>query len=518
MPGVLQHWLNLWIDVTDCHLPFITLSSLRCFRDNSNKATSSGQLDTPPPKRENAVEENGKNELSQAKGLLGLIRRRYDRLQILFWETFGLGSGATLCTVLFTLLVILVAGYWFFHSAPPNTLIITSGDEGSAFQRHAKRYAKILEREGVTLKILPSKGSLENLKRLADPKFKVDVGFVQAGVAKDQKTEHLVSLGSISYEPLYLFCRADKTYRLLSQFEGKRLAIGEQGTGTNVLALALLALNGIKPGSTTELLEMDDQDAEKALLEGKIDGAFMMGDSASSRTMRELMKQPGITAFHFSQADAYTRRIRYLNKVVLPEGSIDLGKNIPDRTIHLLSPTVELIARADLHPALSDLLLEAATEVHGRAGRYQKKGEFPALIEHEYNLSSDAQRYYKSGKGFFYRYLPFWMASLLNRILVVIVPMLLILIPGLKSIPLIFGWRIRLRLLRWYRILLILESDLALKDAPEKRAELIQRLDRVEQAVNKMKVPASFADQFYTLRSHIAIVRARLTGGSLPML
>jgi len=461
--------------------------------------------------------EEQKNEPGRGKKLLDQMERRYGRLQLLFWETFGFGTAATLCTVVFTMAVVLIAGYWFFHSAPPNTITITSGDEGSVFNRNAKRYAKILERDGVTLKILPSKGSLENLKRLGDPKFEVDVGFVQAGVAKDQNTENLVSLGSIAYEPLYLFCHADKEYRLLSQFEGKRLAIGEQGTGTNVLALALLALNGIKPGGSTGLLEMDDKDAEKALTEGKIDAAFMMGDSAASRTMRELLKQPGITAFHFSQADAYARRIRYLNKLVLLEGSIDFGKNIPSHNINLLSPTVELIARADLHPALSDLLLEAAREVHGRAGRYQKKGEFPALIEKEYSISPDAQRYYKSGKGFFYRYLPFWMASLLNRMLVVVVPMLLILIPGLKSIPLIFGWRIRLRLLRWYRMLLTLESELSREDAHENHEELIQRLDHVEQAVNKMKVPASFADQFYTLRGHIAIVRTRLTGGSSPM-
>ncbi|MBS1198787.1 MAG: hypothetical protein H6R18_2572, partial [Proteobacteria bacterium] len=299
--------------------------------------------------------EEQKNEPGRGKKLLDQMERRYGRLQLLFWETFGFGTAATLCTVVFTMAVVLIAGYWFFHSAPPNTITITSGDEGSVFNRNAKRYAKILERDGVTLKILPSKGSLENLKRLGDPKFEVDVGFVQAGVAKDQNTENLVSLGSIAYEPLYLFCHADKEYRLLSQFEGKRLAIGEQGTGTNVLALALLALNGIKPGGSTGLLEMDDKDAEKALTEGKIDAAFMMGDSAASRTMRELLKQPGITAFHFSQADAYARRIRYLNKLVLLEGSIDFGKNIPSHNINLLSPTVELIARADLHPALSDL-------------------------------------------------------------------------------------------------------------------------------------------------------------------
>lgn len=439
------------------------------------------------------------------------IRLSIHSLQVAFGETFGLGPGATLAAIIFTATVLIIAGLWFFHSSPPHTITITSGDEGSLFQRNAKKYAAILESKGVRLQILPSEGSLENLKRLQDPKFHVDIGFVQSGmVTKGQKVNDLVSLGSISYEPLYLFCRSDQSFKLLSDFNGKKIAVGEKGTGTNVLALTLLALNDIKPGGTTTLLEIDDEEAEKLLLEGKIDGAFMMGDSASSRTMRDLLKQPGITAFNFTQADAYARRIKYLNKLVLLEGSINFGKNIPDHNINLLSPTVELIARSDLHPALSDLLLEAATEVHGKAGRYQRQGEFPAPIEHEYPISADAQRYYKSGKSFLYRYLPFWMASFLNRILVVMVPLILVLIPGLKSIPVIYRWRMRLRILRWYRALLVLESDLSLKVTSEKKDELLGRLGEIEQAVNRMKVPASFADQFYALRSHIVIVRDRL--------
>jgi len=461
------------------------------------------------------MEESSRN-VPQSSHLLpkNKIGLRLRNLRMVFGETFGLGPGATMVAIIFTALVLITAVFWFFYSAPPDTIIISSGDQGSLFQRSADKYAKILARKGVKLKILPSEGSLENLQRLTDPKVAVDVGFVQSGVAKGQNIDKLVSLGSVSYEPLYLFCRADAPFRLLSDFRRKRLAIGEKGTGTNVLALTLLDLNGIKPGGDTTLLEMDDEDAEKALLAGTIDGVFMMGDSASSKTMRDLLREPAITAFHFSQADAYTRRIRYLNKLVLLEGSIDFGKNVPDHNINLLSPTVELIARNDLHPALSDLLLEAATEVHGRAGRYQRQGEFPAPIEHEYPISTDAQRYYKSGKSFLYRYMPFWMASLFNRILVVILPMILVLIPGLKLIPVIYRWRMRLRILRWYRALLVLESDLGAHVTPEKHEELLGRLDRIEETVNNLKVPASFADQFYALRSHIAIVRTRLMGGA----
>ena len=283
-----------------------------------------------------------------------------------------------------------------------------------------------------------------------------------------------------------------------------------RSTGTQVLSLELLALNGIKPGGATELLEMDDEEAAKALLEGKIDAAFMMSDSTSSKTMREFRFKQDIRLFDFTQADAYARRITHLNKIVLPKGSFDFGKNIPDHDVSLVSPTVELIARADLHPALSDLLLEAATEVHSRQNLTQKRGEFPAMLEHEYKISPDAIRFYKSGKSFLYKYLPFWLASLVNRILVVFVPMLLILIPGLKSIPALYRWRMRLRLLRWYRALLILEEDLVAQITPEKRTELVKRLNEIEETVNNLKVPASFADQFYALRSHVAIVRERL--------
>ena len=233
-------------------------------------------------------------------------------------------------------------------------------------------------------------------------------------MAKGQNTDKLVSLGSISYEPLFIFYRGAKTLDILSQFEGKRLAIGEDGTGTQVLALELLAMNGIKQGGNTKLLEINDEEAEKALLEGKIDAAFMMSDSASTKTLHELMHKPGIKLFDFSQADAYARRIHYFNKIVLPKGSLDFGKNIPDRDINLISPTVELIARSDLHPALSDLLLEAATEVHSAPVLTHKRGEFPALMEHEYRISADAARFYKSGKSFLYKYLPFWLATIVK--------------------------------------------------------------------------------------------------------
>ncbi len=432
------------------------------------------------------------------------------KLPTMFREIFGLSHTVSLSVILLVALVTILAVFWFFHSAPPGTITITTGPERSIFQMNAEKYAKILARNGVKLRILSSQGSLENLKRLLDPSFPVDLGFVQGGVAEGLDIDKLVSLGSISYEPLLVFYRSDRPLDLLSQLSSKRLAIGPVGSGTRSLALTLLAANGIEPGGATALVDSSPEDGAKALLEGTVDGVFLMGDVASPQVMRKLLETPGIRIFSFIQADAYSRRIVYLNKLTLPEGSIDFAKNTPPHDVYLIGPTVELIARPGLHPALCDLLLEAAMEVHGKAGLLKHQGEFPAPLEHEFQISAEARRFYKSGKGFLYRSLPFRLASLVNRILVAFVPLIVILIPILRIIPVLYRWRIKLRIYRWYRVLRGLEQDLMAHLASERRGEFLERLDHVEKEVNKMKVPASFGDQFYGLRGHINFVRSRL--------
>jgi NMT1-like family len=432
------------------------------------------------------------------------------RFQTMFTDIFGLGRAAALSAVLLISVATIAAVFWFFHSAPPRTLIITSGPEGSVFRMNAEKYRDILARSGVTVKILPSQGALENLKRLADPSFKVDIGFVQGGVAGGLSIDKLDSLGSVSYEPLLVFYKSTRPLELLSQLRGKRIAIGREGSGTRSLALVLLAANGIEPGGPTALADLDAEVAAKALMEGRVDAVFLMGDAASPQTMRTLLHNPGIRLFDFTQADGYTRRIGYLNKLELPKGSIDFGKDLPSHDLSLIGPTVELIARSNLHPALSDLLLEAAREVHGKPGLFKRRGEFPAPLEHEFPISPDAARFYKSGKSFLYRYLPYRLANLVNRFLMVAVPMVVVLLPGLRSIPALYRLRIRLRIYRWYRALMLLERDLMAQPAVGEREKIFERLDRIEEQVNRMKVPASFADQFYVLRGHIDFVRGRL--------
>jgi NMT1 family protein len=427
-------------------------------------------------------------------------------------EIFGVSRAVAIGVLAFTCLVLICAVFFFVHSAPPSTITITSGPEGSVFYTNAFKYSNILARQRVKLKILTSHGSLENLQRLDDPLFKADVGFVQGGETNGSG-DNLVSLGSISYQPLLVFYRGAPV-ESLSDLAGKRLAIGPVGSGTRALVLTLLAANGIKPGESTTLLDWEPQQSSKALLDGTVDAVFLMGEDASVAIMRELLLATNIHLLNFTQAEAYTRRFSFLSVLKLPQGSIDLGRNIPAHDVYLIGPTVELISRKNLHPALSDLLLEAAREVHGKATLLQHKGEFPAPIEHDFHISADAARFYRSGTSFFYRYLPFWLASLTSRIVVVFIPAIVILIPIVRSIPHLYRWRIQSRIYRWYRALLALERELFNEAESENRQQLLGRLDEIENAVNKMKVPASFADQFYGLRGHIDFVRQMVNNKS----
>lgn len=407
----------------------------------------------------------------------------------------------------------------FVRPLPPSTLVMSSGPKGSSFERDAERYRAILAEKGITLKIVPSAGSLQNLDRLSEPHAHThyDIALVQAGITETgaakqgADTANLVSLGSMFYQPLTVFYRGRHRISRLSQLAGERIAIGKQGSGTRLLALALLDGNGIDVGGPTQLLDLDGDAARQALVNGQVDAIFLTGDSAPPATIRAILHTRGIRMFDFPQADAYARVFPFLHKLEIPAGTFDLGANLPRKSLTLLAPAVELIAHADLHPALCDLLIQAAQEVHGSATRLQYAHQFPNTYTYTFPLDSEAASYYKSGGGSFaYRYLPFRLASLVTRIAAVLVPIIIILIPGLRYLPNLYAWRVNSRIHRRYGELMALERESLGTLTPERRLALLERLDEIERSVILRKIPGSHAEQLYQLREHIRFVRRNL--------
>lgn len=425
-------------------------------------------------------------------------------------EYFDLGPTVAFTIIMVSTTIILTGIIFFVRSAPPKELTMISGPEGSIFHGIAQKYQKTLAKNGVKLNILQSTGSIENLKRIYEKnQTKIDLALVQSGSEEDgKKYRRLVSLGGISHQPLFFFYRG-KTVDRIALMKGKTIAVGAEGSGARKLALKILKLNGIEEGP--KIVTLEGKEVSEAILSKKIDGAFLMGEDASIDVLKKLLYSEDIHLMNFKNANAYLRKIDILHKLELPEGVLNLEQNIPQENITLVGPMVELIATKNLHPALSDMVLDAATELHGTAGIFKKRGEFPTPAENRIRLSDDAERFYKSGKSFLYRYLPFWLASLLNRILVSFLPMLIILIPAVRAVPAVFRWAGQMRIRRRYRALLKLEEKYMYEQDPEKLKLIFEQFEKIEEDVKRMKVKAIFADQFYSLRSHIDYVRRLMT-------
>ena len=407
------------------------------------------------------------------------------------------------------LALITIAAFWiayqFVKPAPPKRLAMTTGAEGGAYRAFAERYREILARDGIDLEVRPSSGSIENLRRLEDENSGVDVGFVQSGSRADGDAGGLVSLGSLYYEPLWVFYRDKVALDRLSQLQGKRVSIGPEGSGTRRLALQLLAANDAA-AQPTILLDHGMSDAAAALQRREIDALFLIA-GPDSEAVQRLLRAEGVRLMNFGQAMAYTRLFPFLSSVVLPQGAVDLARNIPARNTTLLSPTAHLVAREDLHPALVILLIQAATEVHGHAGLFQRAGEFPAPVAADFAVSGEARRFYQSGPSFLQRYLPFWVAVFVQRMIVLLIPLIAVLIPLMRILPSLYTWRVMRRIYRWYGELKYLEHDLEQNRDPQRMTEYLKRLDDIEARVSKLKVPLAFSGQFYTLRQHIGFVR-----------
>ena len=441
------------------------------------------------------------------------------------------------------LLLLLVVAYKAIDPTPPDHVVIATGVENGAYDDFAQRYKAILARYGIKADLRPSEGSMQNLVRLNTDKSDADVAFVQSGTTNDQVAERrgLVSLGSLFVEPIWIFYRegalakvkppprddphkpvqAIRAITQLGELRGLLLNVGPKGSGGPRLANQLLEANRVDKDELT-LSDLEDTPAVMKLLDGSLD-AVMFVTAPEAPLVQMLLQTPGIRLFNFDQAEAYSRRFPFLTHVVLPRGIVALERDIPHEDVHLIAPTATLVAKDGTHPAIIELLVQAASEVHGGAGWFRRAGEFPNDKYSEIPVSPVAEHYYKSGSSFLQRYLPFWLANVIERMWVIIVPAIALLIPLSRILPPLYTWRVRSRVYRWYGQLREVETELDAehagettdsdpKDRDARHAKHLERLAHIETRVNHLVVPLSYADELYALKLHIDRVRAKAGG------
>lgn len=411
------------------------------------------------------------------------------------------------------LIAICWLAYWLVDPSPPKRIVLSTGQENSAYEEFGKKYAAALARHNISVELRPSLGSAENLARLNDPHSGIDVAFVQSGSVLNTDTERraLASLGSLFIEPVWIFLRDDRNATELTQLKGLKINVGPEGTGVPRLFKMLLDVNNIESSELT-LSALENTPATVELLEGRIDGV-VFSSAPDAPLIQMLLQTPGFRLFNFTQAEAYSRRFGYLSHVVLPRGIVDLGKNLPANDYHLIAPTATMVARADLHPALVNLLVQAAADIHGGAGWFQKQGEFPTARNTEIPVAADAEKFYRSGPSFLQQYMPFWLANFLERMWVVIVAVAALALPLSRIVPPLYVWKVRSRVYRWYGKLRAVEQAIEEVPVAERSAvyqEQLKRLGDLEEKVNHISIPLSFAEELYGLRSHINFVRKRI--------
>jgi TRAP transporter TAXI family solute receptor len=414
------------------------------------------------------------------------------------------------------LAVLLAAVFWalarYVEPAPPRTITMSTGSETGAYYAFGKRYAEILKRSGVTLKLITSEGSAENYARLNDPGSGVDVALMQGGLKGEAPTDHLISLGRVFPQPIWLFYRSPEPLDTLNALKGKRISPGPIGSGTQVLAMKLLAKSSIDATSAT-LLNLSVKDSGEGLKKGDLDAIFL-ALAPETPLIQELLRNPDVKLMSMSHAEAYTRLFPFLTRITLPRGLVEIENNIPPRDIDMVANEAALVVRASLHPALVGLLAEAAQETHSSGGLFQHIGSFPKAADPEFVMSEDAERYYKSGHPFLRRYLPFWLANFIERSAIILLPVLTIVYPVLKALPIAYQWRIRRRFLRYFSKLKQMERRLDGQPQPNEMAGLKDEIVRIDAAISHLPVPVNYIDKYYELRAAIELVRSRIQARS----
>lgn len=404
----------------------------------------------------------------------------------------------------------------FLDPAPPRVLVMTTGSEGGSYHRFGLAMQRELAKQDLELQLRPSRGSLDNLQRLTDGSGEVQLGLIQSGtelLLEPGQRNQLIGLSALYHEPLWLFQRQGVDITRLSDLHDKRVAVGSEGSGTWAVLKGLFEQR--QDGSRLDLLnnglwrKMGSSAATDALLAGELDAAFLVLP-ADNRLVTRLAANPDISLVNLAQADAFAARLDFLEALEVPTGLLNIATNMPQQDTKVLSPVAMLVGNQDFHPALTAVVLEAARKVLREGNLLDKPGRFPAGEPMGLELSKEADYYHRQGMPFLQRYLPFQVASAIDRYVVLIIPFIAIMFPLLKTMGPLYRWRVRARVYRWYEHLRRIDKLIYSGKIKQQYAEQIQGLKALESELNHVDVPLSYAHELYSLHLHVRYMIYRL--------
>ena len=410
-----------------------------------------------------------------------------------------------------------IIAYQFVEPSPPKHLVMATGPQDGAYYLLGLKYQQILARYNVSLELRNTAGSVENLDLLLKPDGAVDIAFMQGGIGTERDTGSLTSVASVFYEPLWIFrYKNTDSSELLGDLRGLRVAMGEPGSGTYAAINRMIKENDIPEGEIKPVL-VGGRSAADALLTGDVDVACFVS-SYHAPHIQQLLTTDGIQLSSFARADAYKRRHRFLSSVVLPRGAANLVADIPPADITMLAPIANLAARQDLHPTLVILLVEAAREVHSPGDMFGSQGEFPSIYNTTFPINKHAQKYDSNGPPLLQRFLPFWIAVAIDRLLILLIPLATLLLPLFRILPPTYRWRVRSKIYKHYRYLFEIENLLQENPSATQLDECNAQIIAIEDELRNIEIPLGYGGQLYQLRTHVRFVKQRVDNASLAKL
>ncbi|HEY7244388.1 MAG TPA: TAXI family TRAP transporter solute-binding subunit [Xanthobacteraceae bacterium] len=412
-------------------------------------------------------------------------------------------------TIGLTAAAIGAAAVLMLRNMPPHSIAMATGAEGSAYYTMGARYRAVLERAKVDLRPVPTAGSVQNLSMLLDPDSGVSAALIEGGIVKPEQSAKLASLGTVFYRPLWWFRRREIQDAGFDGLAGRKISIGAEGSGTRALSLELIRRHGMEE-KVGELLSLAPRQAAEKLLAGEIDVMFFVA-AWESPVVQQLLADERAALSGFPRADALVALYPFLNKVVVPRGVVSLAENKPPSDVVLIAAKASLVVRKDLHPAIQYLLLNAAREIHSGQNIFHRANEFPAPEAVDIPLSEEAVRFYRSGPPILHEYFPFWIAALIGKVIILLIPILGVLYPMTRFLPRLYDLAMRSKVLRMYGELRFLEDEMAsARKTGSSTSGMMARLDRLEDQANHLKMPIAYASMLYVLRHHIDLVREAL--------
>jgi TRAP-type uncharacterized transport system substrate-binding protein len=412
-------------------------------------------------------------------------------------------------------ILLLIGGVIIYLKPFPFTgITIATSYKGGDWYQFGEAAIAPLKEHGIDVEVVTTNGAIENAEKLNDSKSKVNAGFVYAAALSEDQKKGLYSLGSVSYDPVWIFYRNNLTGKIatIQDLAKYRVALAPKKSGSYVLTKKLFEMNGIEIENNPNFVSGSWADSRATILSGKAD-VFIFITTIVDPLVEELIHSPDMTLLNLPNALAYQKKFNYLDEVIIPAGSLNIEKKLPKHDVSLIATTTTLAVRKDLHPSLQLALLMSSKEIIQDSSRlfFTKRNEFPAFVDPSISISPIARNYYNYGPPKTTEYLPYWLVVFIDRFWFVVLAAFAVIYPLSKLNFHLRRFRFIIRKRPLYELLLNMEKEIAGKKLPiEDKEKLLKKLETINKHAHQHFIPVGEETDYFLFVNALQLLRNKI--------